>query len=157
MLSFRYFLLERSECKCRSFLVLLPRGTKFCVSVTAFSFYYTGRFIMYSGITKIYYRETIGHVFTKTVQIEITKILIFPTVRCFSSLFTFMSLVDSSVYSEKMASPGEKFCVLEYHTSKFMCNVHFVQSTRSTRLQTRSFVCGVKFTVCASRNQVVAH
>ena len=30
----------------------------------------TGRFIMYSGITKIYYRKTIGHVFTKTVQIE---------------------------------------------------------------------------------------
>ena len=32
--------------------------------------YYTGRFIMYSGITKIYYRKTAGHVFTKPVQIE---------------------------------------------------------------------------------------
>jgi hypothetical protein len=32
--------------------------------------YYTGRFIMYSGITKIYYRKTVGQVFTKTVQIE---------------------------------------------------------------------------------------
>ena len=31
---------------------------------------YTGRFIMYSGITKIYYRKTVGHVFTKQVQIE---------------------------------------------------------------------------------------
>jgi hypothetical protein len=30
----------------------------------------TGRFIMYSGITKIYYRKTVGHVFTKPVQIE---------------------------------------------------------------------------------------
>jgi len=32
--------------------------------------YYTGRFIMYSVITKIYYRKTAGHVFTKPVQIE---------------------------------------------------------------------------------------
>ena len=38
---------------------------------------YTGRFIMYSGITKIYYRKTVGHVFTKPVQIEgITQIFI---------------------------------------------------------------------------------
>ena len=27
---------------------------------------------MYSGITKIYYRKTVGHVFTKPVQIERT-------------------------------------------------------------------------------------
>jgi hypothetical protein len=27
---------------------------------------------MYSGITKIYYRKTVGHVFTKPVQIEET-------------------------------------------------------------------------------------
>jgi hypothetical protein len=31
---------------------------------------YTGRFIMYSGITKIYYRKTVGHVFTKPIQME---------------------------------------------------------------------------------------
>jgi hypothetical protein len=31
---------------------------------------YTGRFIMYSGITKIFNRKTVGHVFTKPVQIE---------------------------------------------------------------------------------------
>ena len=30
----------------------------------------TGLFIMYSGITKIYYRKTVGQVFTKLVQIE---------------------------------------------------------------------------------------
>jgi hypothetical protein len=30
----------------------------------------TGRFIIYSGITKIYYRKTVGHVFMKPVQIE---------------------------------------------------------------------------------------
>ena len=46
---------------------------------------YTGRFIMYSGITKIYYRKTGGHVFTKPVQIEgTTKKKFFP-VSCFSS------------------------------------------------------------------------
>ena len=33
---------------------------------------HTGRFIMYSGITNIYYRKTVGHVFTKPVQIEET-------------------------------------------------------------------------------------
>jgi hypothetical protein len=32
----------------------------------------TGHFIMYSGITKIYYMKTVGHVFTKPVQIEET-------------------------------------------------------------------------------------
>jgi hypothetical protein len=37
---------------------------------TASSPSYTGRFIMCSGITKIYYRKTVGHVFTKPVQIE---------------------------------------------------------------------------------------
>jgi hypothetical protein len=31
---------------------------------------YTGCFIMYSGIKKIYYRKTVGHVFMKPVQIE---------------------------------------------------------------------------------------
>jgi len=31
---------------------------------------HTGRFIMYSGIRKIYYRKTAGHVFTKRVQTE---------------------------------------------------------------------------------------
>jgi len=31
---------------------------------------YTWLFIMHSGITKIYYRKTAGHVFTEPVQIE---------------------------------------------------------------------------------------
>jgi len=30
----------------------------------------TGRFIMYFAIKKIYYRKTVGHVFTKPVQIK---------------------------------------------------------------------------------------
>jgi hypothetical protein len=33
---------------------------------------------MYSGITKIYYRKTVGHVFTKPVQIEGTTQKFFP-------------------------------------------------------------------------------
>jgi len=35
-----------------------------------FFVYYTGCFLIYSRITKIYYRKTVGHIFTKTVQIE---------------------------------------------------------------------------------------
>ena len=47
---------------------------------------YTGRFIMYSWITKIYYRKTVGHIFTKPVQIEgTTQKMFFRTVSCFSS------------------------------------------------------------------------
>jgi len=35
-----------------------------------FHMYYTGRFVMYSGITKIYYRKTVGQVCAKPVQRE---------------------------------------------------------------------------------------
>ena len=47
----------------------------------------TGRFIMYSWITKMYYRKTVGHVFTKPVQIERTTQIPPPPppVSCFSS------------------------------------------------------------------------
>jgi hypothetical protein len=38
--------------------------------VTKIHTIYTGRFIMYSGITKLYYRKTVVHVFKKPVQIE---------------------------------------------------------------------------------------
>ena len=76
---------------------------------------------MYSGITNIYYRNT---VLTKPVQIEEkTQKKIFP-VSCFSSKFTFLPLGDASVCIEKMAAPGEKsFCMLEYHTSKSVVTV----------------------------------
>jgi hypothetical protein len=47
--------------------------------------FYTGRFIMYSGIKKIYYRKTVGHVFTKPVQIEGTTQKNLSPVSCFSS------------------------------------------------------------------------
>jgi hypothetical protein len=39
---------------------------------------YTGRFIMYSEITKIYDRKTVGHVFTKPVETEGTTKNFFP-------------------------------------------------------------------------------
>ena len=78
---------------------------------------------MYSGITKIYYRKTVGHVFTKSVRMEGTTQFFFQ-VSCFSSQFTFLPLGDASVCSEKMAAPKEKsFCVLEYHTNKFVVTV----------------------------------
>ena len=50
--------------------------------------------------------------------------IIFFSVICFSSYFTFLPLGDASVCSEKMAAPGEKsFCVLEYHTSNSVVTV----------------------------------
>ena len=77
--------------------------------------------IMYSEITNIYYRKTAEHLFTKPVQIEGTQNFFFPPVSYFSSQFKFLPLGNASVRSEKMASSGEKsFCMLEYHTSKFV-------------------------------------
>jgi hypothetical protein len=94
----------------------------------------TGRSIMYFWITKIYDRKTVGHVFTKTVQIEgTTQNFLSQKVVFFLSQFTFLPLSDASVCSEKVAAPGEKsFCVLEYHTVSLwlLCNVHFMQSTQ---------------------------
>jgi hypothetical protein len=50
-----------------------------------------GLLYLYYGITKMYDRKTVGHVFTKPVQIEGTT-QIFPPESCFSSLFTFLPL-----------------------------------------------------------------
>ena len=78
---------------------------------------------MYTGITKIYYRETVGHIFTKPVQIEGTQKNFFP-VSCFSSQFTFLPLHDAHVCNGKIAAPGKKsFCVLEHHTGKSVVTV----------------------------------
>jgi len=87
---------------------------------------------MYFGITKIYYRKTVGHVFTKPVQIEeTTRSFYYPV-----SSFSFLPLGDASVCSEKMAAPGEKpFCVcwnIIRVSLWLLCNLHFVQSTQST-------------------------
>jgi len=108
---------------CRIIGTLLRNTHWEDVSQEMGEFIYTGRFIMYSGITKIYYRNTVGHVFTKPLQIEGTTQFFFP-VSCFSLWFTFLSLGDARLCSEKMAAPGEKsFCVLEYHTSKSVVTV----------------------------------
>ena len=78
---------------------------------------------MYSRITQIYYRKTVGHVFTKPLQIEGTTKKKIP-VSCFSLQFTFPPLGDASVCSQKMVAPGVKsFCVLEHHTSKSVVTV----------------------------------
>jgi hypothetical protein len=50
-----------------------------------------------------------------------------------------------SVCSEKMAAVVEKFCVLEYHTSKSVVTVQ------------RAFSAKCKLGVCGSRNQVIGH
>jgi len=67
---------------------------------------------MYSLITNIYYRKSVGHIFTKHIQMDGTT-QFFSPVSCFSSYFTFLPLGDASVCSEKMAAPREKsfFCV----------------------------------------------
>jgi hypothetical protein len=88
-------------------------------------------FIMYSRITKHYDRKTVGHVFTKPVRIEGTIQIFFPPESCFSSYFTFLSLGDATVCSDKMAFPGLKsFCVLENHTSKSVVNVQHAFRTK---------------------------
>ena len=46
----------------------IPSWILLCLHV--YIYIYTGRFIMHSGITKIYIRKPAGHVFTKPVQIE---------------------------------------------------------------------------------------
>jgi hypothetical protein len=57
-----------------------------------------------------------------------------------------MPLVDTSICSEKTAAPGEKSFVC-WNIARarlwLLCNMHFVQSTQRTRLQTRPFVHGI--------------
>jgi hypothetical protein len=77
---------------------------------------------MFFGNKKNYDRKTVGHVFTEPVQIEGTTQKLFHK-KCFSSQFTFLPAGDASVCSDKMATPGEKFCVLEYHTTKSVVTV----------------------------------
>jgi hypothetical protein len=54
----------------RQLLIHVILGDGLCYPGYHFWQYYTGHFIMCSRITKIYYRKTIGHVFTKPVEIE---------------------------------------------------------------------------------------
>jgi len=52
---------------------------------------------MDSGITKIYYRKTIGHVFTKPVQMEGTTQKFFP-----SKLFFIIVYISAARQCERM-------------------------------------------------------
>jgi hypothetical protein len=80
---------------------------------------------MYSGITNIYYRKTVGQVCTKPVQIGRRAQNVFSP----SKLFFIVVHISAArwcecVCSEKIAAPGEKsFCVLEYHTSNSVITV----------------------------------
>ena len=49
-------------------LLLTHESRRFCA--TAVGNPYTGRFMLHSRITKIYYRKPVGHAFTKPVQAE---------------------------------------------------------------------------------------
>jgi hypothetical protein len=75
---------------------------------------------MYSGITKIFDRKTVGQLFTKPAQIERTTQHFFPR----KLFFIVVHISAARECSEKMAAPEEKsFCVLEYHTSKSVVTV----------------------------------
>ena len=127
-------------------------------SWTCYFFENTGHFIMRSGITKIYYRKTIGHVFTKPVQIEGTA------QQCshHSSHFCRYAMGVYVVRKWPLRGRSRFICWNITRVSPWLlCNLYFLQSTERTRLKTRPFVRGInsllKMGVCALRNQVVAH
>jgi hypothetical protein len=60
---------------------------------------------MYSGITKIYYKKTVGHVFTKPVQIEGT------TQKNFPSKLFFIVVHISTASSEEYRCTHVDACV----------------------------------------------
>ena len=92
----------------------------------------TGSFIMYSGITKIYCSRTVGHVFTKPVQIEGTtqknvssQEVVFHHSSHFCRQATRVYLV------RKWPLQGRSCSVCWNNTQVspwLLCNVHFVQS-----------------------------
>jgi hypothetical protein len=71
---------------------------------------YTGHFIMYYGITKIYYRKTVRHVFTKPVQIEGTAQNIFPS-KWFFIVIHISAARRCERISKKMAAAGRSLFV----------------------------------------------
>ena len=57
----------------------------------------TGCFIMYSGIRKIYYRKTEGHVFTKPVQIKGTPKNLFPSMLMAKEETVLQGMIDKLI------------------------------------------------------------
>jgi hypothetical protein len=80
-------------------LLLLLTTTTGCIDCLT----YTGCFIMYSGFTKTYNGKTVGHVFTKPVQIEETTQNVFPQKVVFHRSSHFCRWV--SVKAEIKSSP----------------------------------------------------
>ena len=90
---------------------------------------------MYSRITKIYYRKTVGHVFTKPVQLEGTTQKFFPSKLFFIVVYISAARRCECMLWENGRSGGEVvLCVGISHELSLwlLCNVHFVQSTQST-------------------------
>jgi hypothetical protein len=99
---------------------------------------YTGRFIMYSGITKIYYRKTVGHVFTKPVQIEGTPQAFFPPNKLF-----FIVVHTDHCSSEEYRCTHVDACVARTWIS-YRCVPCHPCCTRRISLVVKSFLVTVK-------------
>ena len=99
--------------------------------------YYTGRFIIHSGITKIYYRKTVRHVFTKPVQIEGTTNFFF-SVSCLYRSSHLRRYAIRVYVVRKWSLRGRSRFVCWNITQVslwLLCNVHFMQSTQRNRLE----------------------
>jgi len=72
----------------------------------------------------MYYKKTVGHIFTKPVQIEGTTQKFFFLSKLFFIVVHISAARRCELCSEKMAAPGENsFCVLGYQTSKSVVTV----------------------------------
>ena len=94
-----------------------------------------GLFIIYSGITKIYYRKPVGQAFTKPVQIERTTQKFFPPSNQFfyrSSHFCHQAMRVYVVRKWPLRAERSRFVSWNIIGVSLwlLCNVHFVQRTR---------------------------
>jgi hypothetical protein len=64
---------------------------------------------MYSGITIIYYRKTVGHVFTKHVQIEGTTQIFFPSKLFFIVVHISAARLDFCLQLQDLMSSDDHF------------------------------------------------
>ena len=98
---------------------------------------YTGCFIIYSRITKMYYRKTVGHVFTKPVQIEGTTNFFF-SVSCLYRSSHLRRYAIRVYVVRKWSLRGRSRFVCWNITQVslwLLCNMHFMQSTQRTHLK----------------------
>jgi hypothetical protein len=96
--------------------------------------HYTGCFIMYSRITKIYYRKTVGHVFMKPVQKEGTTENFFFPVSCFfnhSSHFCCLAMHMYVVRKWPLQGRSHFLCWnITWVSLWLLYDMHFLQSTQ---------------------------